>query len=80
VVPAPIAGYGDALAEGTPATSTAGYSYDSMRPKPFRVPLFAFPDVVLHADELVVKRHSQYSAAKTGAEGSQGPIGPADGS
>ena len=34
--------------------------------KPFRVPLYDFPDVVLHADETAVKRHPQYSAAKTG--------------
>src|SRR5437588_11885716 len=34
--------------------------------KPFRVPLYDFPDVVLHADEMAVKRHPQYSAAKTG--------------
>src|SRR5207302_2022284 len=34
--------------------------------KPFRVPLYDFPDLVLHADEMAVKRHPQYSAAKTG--------------
>lgn len=34
--------------------------------KPPRVPLYGFPDVVIHADELVVKRHPQYSAAKAG--------------
>ena len=34
--------------------------------KPFRVPLYDFPDVALHADETAVKRHPQYSAAKTG--------------
>ena len=39
---------------------------ESMTPKPFRVPLYDFPDVVLHADEMAVKRHPQYSAAKTG--------------
>ena len=30
------------------------------------VPLFEFPDVVLHADESSVKRHPQYQAAKAG--------------
>ena len=34
--------------------------------KPPRVPLHAFPDIVLHADELAVKRHPQYAAAKAG--------------
>lgn len=34
--------------------------------KPVRVSLFGFPDVVLHADELSVKRHPQYQAAKSG--------------
>jgi hypoxanthine-guanine phosphoribosyltransferase len=34
--------------------------------KPFRVPLFDFPDVVLHAEELDVKRHPQYQHAKAG--------------
>jgi adenine/guanine phosphoribosyltransferase-like PRPP-binding protein len=34
--------------------------------KPPRVPLAAFPDVVIHADELVTKRHLHYSAAKGG--------------
>jgi adenine/guanine phosphoribosyltransferase-like PRPP-binding protein len=33
---------------------------------PVRVPLYGFPDVVLHADELSVKRHPQYQAAKKG--------------
>ena len=33
---------------------------------PLRTPLFGFPDLVLHADELAVKRHPQYSAAKAG--------------
>ena len=33
---------------------------------PPRVPLFDFPDIVLHADELEVKRHAQYQAAKAG--------------
>jgi hypothetical protein len=33
---------------------------------PARIPLDAFPDVVLHADELAVKRHPQYAAAKVG--------------
>jgi hypothetical protein len=33
---------------------------------PARIPLDAFPDVVLHADELAVKRHPQYAAAKGG--------------
>lgn len=31
-----------------------------------RVPLRGFPDVVLHAEELSVKRHPQYQAAKAG--------------
>ena len=34
--------------------------------KPVRVSLSGFPDVVLHADELSVKRHPQYQAAKSG--------------
>jgi hypothetical protein len=34
--------------------------------RPFRIPLHDFPDLVLHADELAVKRHAQYSAAKAG--------------
>jgi hypoxanthine-guanine phosphoribosyltransferase len=34
--------------------------------KPLRVPLYKFPDVVLHADESSVKRHPQYQAAKAG--------------
>ena len=34
--------------------------------KPARVPLFDFPDIVLHADELAVKRHVEYRAAKAG--------------
>ena len=34
--------------------------------KPVRVPLYGFPDVVLHADESAVKRHPQYQAAKAG--------------
>ena len=34
--------------------------------KPPRVPLFDFPDIVLHAEELEVKRHEQYRAAKSG--------------
>lgn len=37
--------------------------------KPVRVPLFDFPDVFLHADELPVKRHPQYPAAKAGDVG-----------
>lgn len=35
-------------------------------PKPFRNPLFDFPDVVIHADEKAVKKHPLYEAAKTG--------------
>jgi hypothetical protein len=31
-----------------------------------RIPLFGFPDVVLHADELAVKKSPYYSAAKGG--------------
>jgi hypothetical protein len=34
--------------------------------RPPRIPLDAFPDVLLHADELAVKRHPQYAAAKGG--------------
>jgi hypothetical protein len=36
------------------------------RMKPVRVPLYGFPDVMLHADEASVKRHPQYPAAKAG--------------
>jgi hypothetical protein len=32
-----------------------------------RTPLYGFPDVVLHADELAVKRHPQFGAANAGA-------------
>jgi len=34
--------------------------------RPARVPLFGFPDVILHAEELAVKKSSYYSAAKGG--------------
>lgn len=34
--------------------------------KPHRVPLYDFPDVVLHSPELVVKGHPQYRPAKIG--------------
>jgi hypoxanthine-guanine phosphoribosyltransferase len=34
--------------------------------RPVRIPLFGFPDVVLHADELAVKKSPYYSAAKGG--------------
>ena len=32
--------------------------------KPPRVPLLEFPDVVIHAEELAVKKHPQFDAAK----------------
>src|SRR5882724_2405430 len=35
--------------------------------RPPRTPLYGFPDVVLHAAELAVKRHPQFGAAKAGA-------------
>ena len=35
-------------------------------PKPFRKPLFDFPDVVIHASETSVKKHPSYAAAKAG--------------
>lgn len=34
--------------------------------KPPRIPLYDFPDVVLHAEELTVKRHPQFHTAKRG--------------
>ena len=34
--------------------------------RPTRTPLHAFPDIVLHADELAVKRHPRYADAKAG--------------
>src|SRR5262245_5499221 len=34
--------------------------------KPKRIPVSGFPDVVLHAEEAAVKRHSQFTAGKTG--------------
>ena len=34
--------------------------------QPPRIPLHAFPDIVLHADELAVKKHPQYAGAKAG--------------
>ena len=37
-------------------------------PKPFRKPLFGFPDVVIHAPESFVKKHPAYAAAKSGDE------------
>lgn len=37
-------------------------------PKPFRKPLFDFPDVVIHAGETAVKKHPLYGAAKLGDE------------
>jgi hypothetical protein len=37
-------------------------------PKPFRKPLFDFPDVVIHAGETAVKKHPLYVAAKLGDE------------
>lgn len=33
---------------------------------PLRTALYGFPDLVLHADELAVKRRPQYPAAKAG--------------
>jgi hypothetical protein len=42
--------------------------------KPARVPLFDFPDVFLHADELAVKRHPRYAAAKAGDVGAADAI------
>jgi hypothetical protein len=33
---------------------------------PPRIPLYDFPDVMIHADELTVKRHPQFQAAKGG--------------
>ncbi len=35
-------------------------------PKPFRKPLFDFPDVIIHTTETSVKKHPFYTAAKTG--------------
>lgn len=35
-------------------------------PKPFRKPLFDFPDTVIHAAESTVKKHPHYAAAKSG--------------
>lgn len=37
-----------------------------MTMRPIRIPLFEFPDVVLHADESIVKKHPQYQAGKAG--------------
>jgi len=34
--------------------------------RPVRIPMYSFPDVVLHAEELPVKKHPQYQAAKSG--------------
>lgn len=34
--------------------------------RPARIPLHGFPDIVLHADELAVKRHPRFAAAKAG--------------
>jgi hypothetical protein len=35
-------------------------------PKPYRKPLFDFPDVIIHAGETAVKKHPLYEAAKAG--------------
>ena len=40
--------------------------WPNMFPKPYRRPLFDFPDVVIHANESSVRKHEHYSAAKTG--------------
>jgi len=40
--------------------------------KPVRVPLYGFPEAVIHADELSVKRHPHYQAAKAGDIASAG--------
>jgi hypothetical protein len=34
--------------------------------RPPHISLYAFPDIVLHAEELAVKRHLRYAAAKAG--------------
>jgi hypothetical protein len=34
--------------------------------RPVRIPLFGFPDVILHSEELAVKKSSYYPAAKGG--------------
>ena len=34
--------------------------------KALRIPLFDFPDVLIHADELAVKKHAAFRAAKAG--------------
>ena len=34
--------------------------------KPPRVPLYDFPDVLIHAEETSVKQHERYAAAKAG--------------
>lgn len=35
-------------------------------PKVFRVPLYDFPDVIIHATETAVKKHPRYKEAKSG--------------
>jgi hypothetical protein len=40
--------------------------WPSLFPKPARKPLFDFPDVIIHADESMVKRHPRYRDAKAG--------------
>ena len=48
----------------TACNSTIHYAVHMV--KPFRTPLFDFPDLLLHADELRVKKHPRYAAAKAG--------------
>jgi|SRR6185437_11901008 len=46
--------------------------------KPHRIPLYDFPDVVLHTPEPVVKGHPQYHPAKIGdAVAAEGLVGDA---
>lgn len=41
--------------------------WPDLLPKPFRKPLFGFPDVIIHASETSVKKHPLYSDAKSGS-------------
>ncbi len=48
--------------------------WPSCFPKPFRKPLFDFPDVVIHATETAVKKHPCYKDAKAGDEDSSATL------
>jgi hypothetical protein len=56
----------DARSTGTRARMRAVPCCSTEVMRPVRIPLFGFPDVILHAEELAVKKSSYYPAAKGG--------------